>query len=227
VLKIFSLTAAMTGLSAKALEAEGIPHESVIVHPASHAGYYPGASAVALKLFFAPADGKILGAQAIGAEGADKRIDVISAYLSKQGTIYDLTAFEHCYAPPYSTAKDAVNMAGFVAENILAGQMKTISWEKVASLGGEVLIIDARSPAEHRQGTIPGAVNIPIDELRARIGEVPRGKKIVVYCGVGIRSYIAGRILAQAGYREVFNLAGGYTTYLCYGDLCAGRGKNT
>ena len=212
VLKIFDMTAALTGASAKALEAEAIPYEAVIVHPASHAGYYPGASTITLKLLFSPQGGKILGAQAIGSRGVEKRIDVISAYLANRGTVYDLTAFEHCYAPPYAAAKDAVNMAGFVAENILSGKMKTLSWEQVSARAGEFAILDVRTAEEYRRGSIEGALHIPIDDLRARIGEVPRSKPLIVYCGVGIRSYLAARILMQKGF-EVYNLSGGYTTY--------------
>jgi NADPH-dependent 2,4-dienoyl-CoA reductase/sulfur reductase-like enzyme/rhodanese-related sulfurtransferase len=212
VLKIFDMTAAVTGVSAKVLEAEKMPYESVIVHPGSHAGYYPGASTITLKLIFAPSDGKILGAQAVGFGGVDKRIDVISAYMAKGGTVYDLTAFEHCYAPPYSSAKDAVNMAGFAAENILTGKIKTITWEKIASLGSDGIILDVRTAEECREGMFEGALNIPLDDLRARLDEVPRGKKIAAYCRVGFRSYIAARILMQHEF-DVYNLSGGYTTY--------------
>ncbi len=213
VVKVFALTVAVTGVSAKVLEAEKMPYESVLIHPGSHAGYYPGASAITLKLLFSPTVGKILGAQAIGAEGVDKSIDVISAYMSKEGTIHDLAAFEHCYAPPYSSAKDAVNMAGFVAENVLSGKIKTIGWEKVGSLGNDLFLLDVRTEGEFQRGTVKGAINIPLDDLRKRIGEIPKEKKIAVYCGVGIRSYAAGRILRQSGYDEVYNLSGGYTTY--------------
>ncbi len=214
VLKIFDLTAAVTGVAAQVLEAAQMPYESVIIHPGSHAGYYPGTSPITLKLLFAPADGKILGAQAVGFEGVDKRIDVIAAYLAKEGTIYDLTSFEHCYAPPYAAAKEAVNMAGFVAENILLGKIKTLTWDKVASLGKDVLILDVRTAEEYGEGMIPGALHIPVDDLRTRIKDLPQDKKIVVYCGVGIRSYIAARILMQKGF-TVYNLSGGYFTYTC------------
>ncbi len=213
VVKIFAMTVAVTGLAAKALEAEKIPYEAVLIHPGSHAGYYPGATAMTLKLLFSPSDGKILGAQAAGLEGVDRSIDVISAYISRQGTVYDLTSYEHCYAPPYASAKDAVNMAGFVAENVLSGKVKFINWDKIASLGGDLFLLDVRTVEECRRGMAEGAVNIPLDDLRARVGEVPQGRRIAVYCGVGIRSYAAVRILMQKGYQEVYNLSGGFMTY--------------
>jgi NADPH-dependent 2,4-dienoyl-CoA reductase/sulfur reductase-like enzyme/rhodanese-related sulfurtransferase len=213
VVKIFAVTVAVTGLAAKVLDVEQMPYESVVIHPGSHAGYYPGATAITLKLLFSPTDGKILGAQAAGFEGVDRSIDVISAYISKQGTVYDLTSYEHCYAPPFSSAKDAVNMAGFVAENVLSGKLKTINWDKVASLGDAVYLLDVRTVEECRRGMAGGAVNIPLDDLRARLGEVPQDRKIAVYCAVGIRSYAAARILMQKGYGQVYNLSGGFMTY--------------
>ena len=213
VVKIFAMTVAVTGLAAKVLDAEQIPYESVIIHPGSHAGYYPGATTITLKLLFSPTEGKILGAQAAGVEGVDRSIDVISAYISRQGTIYDLTSYEHCYAPPFASAKDAVNMAGFVAENVLSGKLKTINWDKVALLGDAVFLLDVRTVEECRRGMVSGALNIPLDDLRVRLGEVPQGRKIAVYCGVGIRSYAAVRILMQKGYGEVYNLSGGFMTY--------------
>lgn len=213
VVKIFAMTVAVTGLAAKVLDAEKIAYDSVVIHPGSHASYYHGASTMTLKLLFSPTDGKILGAQAAGMEGVDRSIDVISAYISKQGTVYDLTSYEHCYAPPYASAKDAVNMAGFVAENVLSGKLKTISWDKLASLGDDVFLLDVRTAEECRRGMAGGAVNIPLDDLRARLGEVPQGRKIAVYCGVGIRSYAAVRILMQKGYEKVYNLSGGFMTY--------------
>ncbi len=213
VVKVFAMTVAVTGLASKALDAEQIPYESVVIHPGSHAGYYPGATTMTLKLLFSPADGKILGAQAAGFEGVDKCIDVISAYISMHGTVYDLAGYEHCYAPPFSSAKDAVNMAGFVAENVLSGKVKTIPWDKLASLGDTLYLLDVRTVEEYRRGMVSGAVNIPLDDLRARLGEVPQGRKIAVYCGVGIRSYAAVRILKQKGYGEVYNLSGGFMTY--------------
>lgn len=213
VVKIFAMAVAVTGLAAKTLEEERIPYESVVIHPGSHAGYYPGATAIALKLLFSPMDGKILGAQAIGTEGVDRCIDVISAYISRQSTVYDLTSYEHCYAPPFSSAKDAVNMAGFVAENVLSGKLKTMNWDQVALPGDAVFLLDVRTVEECQRGMVSGALNIPLDDLRTRLGEVPRDKRIAVYCAVGIRSYAAVRILKQKGYGEVYNLSGGFMTY--------------
>jgi NADPH-dependent 2,4-dienoyl-CoA reductase/sulfur reductase-like enzyme/rhodanese-related sulfurtransferase len=213
VLKVFGLSVASVGAAAKALEQENISYETVVVHPASHASYYPGAVLMTLKLLFSPADGSILGAQAIGADMVEKKIDVISALMQKQGTIYDLAAFEQCYAPPYNSAKDAVNMAGFVAENILSGKIKSIMWEKLLKARDSYTVIDARTPREFAMGSAKGAINIPVDNMRAKLENVPKEKKIAVYCGVGIRSYIAVRILMQNGFDEVYNISGGFTSY--------------
>lgn len=214
VLKIFNMTVAAVGASSKTLEALKIPYETVTVHPHSHAGYYPGASSMTLKLIFSPIDGRILGAQAAGVEFVEKKIDVISAIMGLNGTVYDLMEFEQCYAPPYSSAKDAVNMAGFVAENVISGKIMTITWEKVLANLNDFFILDVRSNGECGQGMAPGAVNIPADDLRRRLGEIPKGKKIAVNCGVGIRSYIAVRILMQSGFKEVYNISGGYISYM-------------
>ena len=213
VLKIFNVTVAAVGPSSKVLDALKIPYETVTVHPGSHAGYYPGAASMTLKLIFSPSDGRILGAQAAGVEFVDKKIDIISAIMGMKGTVYDLMEFEQCYAPPYSSAKDAVNMAGFVAENVLSGRIKTITWEKVLANPDDFIILDVRTGGECGRGMAPGAVNIPVDDLRQRMGEIPKGKKIAVNCGVGIRSYIAVRILMQSGFEEVFNISGGYISY--------------
>lgn len=214
VLKIFNMTLAAVGASSKTLDALKIPYETVTVHPGSHAGYYPGATSMTLKLIFSPEGGKILGAQAAGVEFVEKKIDVISAIMGMNGTIYNLMEFEQCYAPPYSSAKDAVNMAGFVAENVLSGRIKTTTWDKVLAAPSEYVILDVRTNGECTRGTAAGAINIPVDELRKRIGEIPKGKKIAVNCGVGIRSYIAVRILMQSGFEEVYNISGGFVSYM-------------
>lgn len=214
VLKVFGLTAATTGSPEKSLKAAAIPCESIIIHPASHAGYYPGATGMSLKLIFSPGDGKILGAQAIGADMAEKKIDVISALIRMKGTVNDLTEFEQAYAPPYNSAKDAVNMAGFVAENVLSGKIRTISWQELLASAGDFTIIDARSAGEFRAGSAPGAVNFPVDNIRNMLDKVPKGKKIAVYCGVGIRSYITVRILMQKGFKDVYNISGGFLSYM-------------
>ncbi|MEM5948050.1 CoA-disulfide reductase [Spirochaetia bacterium 38H-sp] len=215
IAKVFDLTVASTGMPEKVLKAEDIPYQSIIIHPGSHAGYYPGAMPMTLKLVFSPAGGKILGAQIVGYDGVDKRIDTIAALLQKGGTIYDLTELEHAYAPPFSSAKDPVNMAGFVAQNILEGKSRHIQWYDILEAPiGEYFLIDVRTPEENALGTIEGSVNIPVQEIRNRLDEIPRDKKVVLFCGVGLRAYIAERILRQNGYTEIYNLSGGYKTFM-------------
>lgn len=218
VLKVFELTAASTGLNEKQLKTAGMEYLKTYVHPASHAGYYPGGKQMSLKLLFAP-DGKVLGAQAVGEDGVDKRIDVIAAVIRLGGTVYDLEDLELCYAPPYSSAKDPVNMAGFTACNILNGDMKVFYCEDIAGLDLEkVTLLDVRTPQEFALGSIPGAVSIPLDELRGRLGELPMDKPVYEFCQVGLRGHIASRILSQHGY-DVWNLSGGYKTYASAKEL--------
>ncbi len=214
IAKVFDITVASTGMAAKTLKKEGIDYISSIIHGSSHAGYYPGAMPYTLKILFQPKTGKLYGAQMIGYDGVDKRIDLIATVLMKNGTIYDLQEIEHAYAPPYSSAKDPVNQAGFVAENILMDRLKVMTWREVSNLDAtNICLLDVRTPEEHELGTIEGSVNIEVDQLRERFNEVPRDKKVIVYCGVGIRGYIAARILMQNGFTEVYNLSGGYKTY--------------
>lgn len=214
VFKVFDLTAGSTGLNERVLARHRRPFQRVIVHPFSHATYYPGATQMSIKLLFDPADGKILGAQAVGREGVDKRIDVLATALRAGMTVFDLEHLELAYAPPYSSAKDPVNIAGFAASNILRGDVEVAAWDEVPPLQQEgALVLDVRTAAEVGQGMIPGAVHIPLDNLRERLGELPRDRKIVVYCGVGLRSYIACRILKAAGFAEVYNLSGGWRTW--------------
>ena len=214
VAKVFDLTVASTGLSEKALRGEDVPYLCSITHSGSHAGYYPGAQPMSIKLVFSPEDGKILGAQIVGYDGVDKRIDVIAALLRAGGTVRDLTEVEQAYAPPYSSAKDPVNIAGCAAENALDGLVKPVPWGYVAACDKETsFLLDVREPAEFDAGFIPGAVNIPLNSLRTRIREVPRDRKVIVYCRVGLRAYVACRILTQSGYGEVFNLSGGWKTW--------------
>ncbi|HDQ26872.1 MAG TPA: pyridine nucleotide-disulfide oxidoreductase [bacterium] len=213
VLKIFDMTAAAAGLNSRQLDILKIPHESVIIHPNNHAGYYPGASQLSIKMVFAPDTGRILGMQAVGFEGVEKRIDAVSAFIQKGGTVYDLAEFEHCYAPPFSSAKDPLNMAGFTAENIIKGRVKQISCDELAKNEKDYFILDVRENDETGLGMIPGAVHIPLNDLRRRIKEVPKNKKSAVYCRLGIRGYIAARILMNNGYNEVYNISGGYITY--------------
>lgn len=213
VLKVFELTAASTGLNEKQLKAQSIPYQKVYTHPASHATYYPGASQLSMKLLFTP-EGKLLGAQAIGTEGVDKRIDVLATALRLGGTVFDLEKLELCYAPPYSSAKDPVNMIGFVAANVLRGETKIFHYDQVDALDrSAVSLVDVRTPDEYAMGTIPGAVNLPLDDLRARMEELPKDKPVYLFCQVGLRGYVASRILMQNGY-EAYNLSGGYKTYI-------------
>lgn len=214
IAKVFNLTVAATGASSKLLNREKIEHISSFTHGSSHAGYYPDALSLSVKIVFSPVDGKLLGAQVVGYDGVDKRIDLFAQVIKKGGSIYDLQEIEHAYAPPYSSAKDPVNMAGFVAENILKKKVKIIQWRDIANLSpaGSV-IIDTRTKEEYELGHIGGALNIPVDELRGRLNEVPKDKQIIVYCAVGLRGYLSARILTQRGYTEVYNLSGGYKTY--------------
>lgn len=213
IIKVFSLTAAAAGKNERALKAKGIPYLKSYTHSSSHAGYYPGAFPMSIKLIFSPDDGKVLGAQIIGKDGADKRIDVISEAIRHGLTVYDLEELELAYAPPYSSAKDPVNMAGFVASNILKGDMKVVYFDEVDNLDrNEYFILDVRTPLEFEAGHINDAVNIPVDSLRGEISHVPKDKKIIAYCKVGLRGYIACRILMQNGF-DAYNLSGGYDTY--------------
>lgn len=214
IVKLFELTAAVTGLNERTLQAEKIPYIASIIFGSSNAGYYPKASSLTIKILFSPRDGKLFGAQIVGYSGVDKRIDVISSIIKNNGTIHDLTEFEQAYAPPYSSAKDPVNIAGFVAENILNGMCKVIHWHEISKLNpNEVFILDVRTKSEYQLGAIPENTNIPIDELRKRLNEIPRDKKIIVYCAVGLRGYLASRILIQNGFKDVYNLSGGYKIF--------------
>ncbi len=212
VVKVFDLTVAAVGLNRRQLEQAQIPFQSTVIHAANHAGYYPGASPMAFKLLFTP-DGKILGAQIVGTEGADKRIDVIATAMRAGLTVFDLEELELAYAPPYGSARDPVNMIGFVAANMLRGDVKTINWDDVAALDRDQnFILDVRNPEELTLGMIDGAINIPLPELRRRIGEIPQNRRVVVYCQAGQRAYYAYRQLVQHGLDAV-NLSGGYKTY--------------
>jgi NADPH-dependent 2,4-dienoyl-CoA reductase/sulfur reductase-like enzyme/peroxiredoxin family protein/rhodanese-related sulfurtransferase/TusA-related sulfurtransferase len=213
ILKVFGLTAASTGANERTLQKEGISYRQIVVHPVSHASYYPGAIPMTLKLLF-DEQGRVLGAQGIGYDGVDKRIDVIAAVIRMKGTVSDLTELELAYAPPYSSAKDPVNMAGYAAQNVIEGRSHIITWEEVKQKEKEdYLLLDVRSEIEFNNGHIKGAVNIPLDSLRERLGELDKEKEIVVYCQVGLRGYYADRILSQYGY-HVQNVTGGYKSAL-------------
>ncbi len=214
VLKVFDLTISSTGNNEKLLKKFHIPYEKSYTHSLSHAGYYRGATPISLKLLFSSADGTILGAQAIGYKGVEKRIDVIATAIRAGMTVHDLEKLELSYAPPYSSAKDPVNMAGYVASNILKRDHEIIHWDEISTLDkASSILIDVRTPQEFAMGTIEGAVNIPLDELRNRMQEIPDDKEIILFCQVGQRGYLAYRILIQNGYTKVRNLSGGFKTY--------------
>lgn len=213
IAKIFDLTVAAAGANAKLLKREDIAYQSSYTHSASHASYYPGAVPLSLKILFTPQSGQLLGAQIVGYGGVDKRIEMVAQVIQNKGTIYDLIALEQAYAPPYSAAKDPVNMAGFVAENILTGKVKTAHWRELTQPNQGILLIDVRTKMEYSLGTWPGAINIPVDDLRERLAEIPKDKPIIVSCAVGLRGYLAYRILTQNGYTNVRNLSGGYKTW--------------
>jgi CoA-disulfide reductase len=209
IIKVFGLTAASTGNNERTLKRLNIPYKVITIHPASHASYYPGSTPLTLKLIFNDS-GTILGAQAIGYDGVDKRIDVIATTIRLGGTVYDLSELELCYAPPFSSAKDPVNMAGFVAENVLSGKTETLTPEEYLDYAKEnTILLDVRSELEFNTGHVEGAVNIPVDNLRQRIGELDKNKEIIEYCQVGLRGHVAARILSQHGYK-VKNITGGY-----------------
>lgn len=213
IAKVFDVVVASTGLPAKRLKQLGIKYQSSTTISMSHAGYYPGAFFITTKITFNPEDGTLYGAQCVGHEGVDKRIDQLAIIIKHKGTIYDLISLEQAYAPPFSSAKDPIAIAGYTAANIISGKMPVIYWREIDSLDrSKVQIIDTRTPAEFELGTISGAVNIPVDDIRERINEIDKNKPVVVFCAVGLRGYIAARILMANGY-DVRNLSGGYKTY--------------
>ena len=214
VAKVFDITVGAAGLAAKHLKRMGVPYLTSVTTSSSHAGYYPGAFSLTLKLTFAPDTGRIYGAQCVGVDGVDKRIDEIAMLIKRGGTVRDLVRTEQAYAPPFSSAKDPVAIAGYVACNTLDGVMPVVTWRELAAADrSEVCLVDVRTPEEYALGTIDGAVNIPLDDLRGRLGEIGRDSDVIVFCAVGLRGYLAQRILLGRGYRRVRNLAGGYKTY--------------
>ena len=213
ILKAFDLAAASTGLNEKQLRAAGIEHACIITHGGSHASYYPGALQISLKLIYSP-DGKILGAQAVGADGADKRIDVIATAIHAGLLVTDLADLELAYAPPFSSAKDPVNIAGYVAGNVLRGDQRVLSWHELQAIEpGSVQLIDVRTAEEYELGSIPGARHIDLNTLREHLDEIDRDKPVLLFCQIGLRGYLAWRILNQAGFKDVANLSGGYKTW--------------
>ena len=214
IVKVFDLTVATTGLNEKQLEKANLEYEVVHIHPNSHAGYYPGASPISLKLLFNKKSGKIYGAQTVGQDGIDKRIDVIATAIKAGLTADDLADLELAYSPQYSSAKDPVNMAGYVASNIMNDDVQIMQWNEVDDFvkqGG--VLIDLREPEELVMGEINGSMNIPLPHLRSRLKEIPKEKEIVFYCAIGLRGYLGARILELNGYYKVKNLDGGYKTY--------------
>lgn len=214
IAKVFDLTVAASGLPAKRLKQAGIDYLSATIHPGSHAGYYPDALPMSIKITFSPADGKLLGAQIVGYDGVDKRIDELSQVIKHNGTIYDLMALEQAYAPPFSSAKDPVAVAGYVAGNILSGKMQPLYWRELQTADlSKVTLIDVRTPDEFALGALKGAINIPLDDMRERMKEISQDKPVYLYCGVGLRGYLASNILLQNGFKEVKNLIGGLKLY--------------
>lgn len=217
IVGVFGLTAAMTGASEKALRRANRAFRKVYIHPAHHAGYYPGAEQMAVKVLFHPETGKLLGAEIVGGAGVDKRIDVLAVSLQAGMTVYDLEELELAYAPQYGSAKDPINMAGFVASGLLRGDHPQVDVEAVLAAPAEQqpYLVDVRTPTEFSAGHIAGAVNIPVDDLRSRLAELPPDREIAVYCQVGQRGYLATRILRQHGLSAA-NIGGGYKTYLLF-----------
>ncbi|MEQ6391048.1 CoA-disulfide reductase [Bacillaceae bacterium S4-13-58] len=213
IAKVFDLTVATTGNNEKTLKRIGRDYKVLHIHPSSHAGYYPGAYAIALKLIFDPKTGLILGAQGVGEDGVDKRIDVIATAIRGELTVFDLTELELSYAPPFSSAKDPVNMAGYVASNLLEEEIEIVQWNEINDIvhqGG--ILVDVRDPKELENGYIGGSINIPLNELRDQLDDLPKDQPIHITCQVGLRGYLATRILKANGYRAI-NLDGGWKTY--------------
>ncbi|MCR4965857.1 MAG: FAD-dependent oxidoreductase [Bacteroidales bacterium] len=220
IAKIFELTAASTGLNERHLKQQGLSYQTVITHPAPFATYYPGGEPMHIKLNFNPETGRIYGAQAVGKLNVDKQIDTISLLLKHEGTIFDMINTEHAYAPPYGSAKSPVMFAGMVAENIMSGMMNPIQVEELDELldkGEEIQLVDVREIQEYKTGTIADAENCPVDELRELMEDLDPEKKTVVFCEVGMRGYVAYRILKQSGFTQIYNLIGGMKTYRLIG----------
>ncbi len=213
ICKVFDLAVASTGKNEKQLRRDGIDFQKAYVHTASHASYYPGAQVVSLKLLFTPQTGKILGAQAVGKDGVDKRIDILAVAQRAGMTVEQLQHLELTYAPPYGSAKDVINQAAFVANNIIKGDSTPIYFDQIDDLNDNQLLLDVRNPGELKNGYLDGAVNIPVDQLRQRMHELPKDKEIIIYCQVGLRGNVAYRQLVNNGYKAR-NLIGGYRTYL-------------
>jgi NADPH-dependent 2,4-dienoyl-CoA reductase/sulfur reductase-like enzyme/rhodanese-related sulfurtransferase len=213
VVRVFDVTAAVTGANEALLKRTNTPFQVVHLHPNSHAGYYPGAKPIALKVLFDPQSGKLLGAQAVGEDGVDKRMDVLATALFAGMTIDDLAELELCYAPPFGSAKDPINLAGMAAQNVTGGLVTVAQWHEVAALiAAGAVVVDVREPGERDGGVIPGSVSIPLGSLRERLGELPKDKELLVHCASGQRSYNACRVLTQHGF-NCRNLTGSFRTW--------------
>ena len=229
IVRVFELSAGMTGMSEKALgrmqKVRGQDYSVVYAHPHSHAGYYPGATPISLKLIYELPSGRVLGAQAVGRDGIDKRIDVIAMAIQMKATVFDLEEAELCYAPPFGSAKDPVNMVGFIAANAIRGLTHPTHADDVPAdvPEADVVIVDVRTAAEYSGGAVPNAMHVPLEELRGRIAEIPQGKPVIVYCKAGQRGYFAERILRQHGFDDVRNLSGGYDTWTQFHPAAADR----
>ncbi len=214
IAKVFDMTAGITGMTHRALKANGIKHDCTIVHAGSHAGYYPGSMQMMLKISFDPESGRLYGGQVVGYKGVDKRLDLLATVIKNEGTVYDLQEIEHAYAPPFSSAKDPVNQAGYNAENIIKGLFKPLSpFNFHKRIKKDCFVLDVRTPEECSIDTMDDAVNIELDKIRENLDRIPKDKKIMIYCGVGLRGYVAARILKQHGFDEVYNLSGGLKVY--------------
>jgi NADPH-dependent 2,4-dienoyl-CoA reductase/sulfur reductase-like enzyme/rhodanese-related sulfurtransferase len=224
IVRVFELTAAMTGESEKSLKRAGRAYQKVYVHPNQHAGYYPGAKPMTVKVLFQPGDGLILGAQVVGEEGVDKRIDVLAVAIQARMTVFDLEEAELAYSPQYGSAKDPINMAGFVAAGVARGEYPQVYAEDLLSkpfAQQDATLLDVRTAREFAAGSIPGAKHVPLDELRSRLDELPRDRPVVAYCQAGQRGYNATRLLRQKGF-DAANLAGGYLTFRMVQEGMAG-----
>lgn len=223
IVRVFDIVVGSTGANEKMLKKAGVPYRASLTHSPNHAGYYPGAVPVSIKLLFTPDEGKVLGAQVVGLDGVDKRVDVFATAIMSGATVADLEELDLAYAPPYGSAKDPVNIAGYVAHNILKNHVEAVYWSDVDRVceDGKCFILDVRTPKECELGMIKGAVNIPVDELRNRLAEIPRDRRVLVYCQVGLRGYVAWRILKQHGF-DARNLSGGYKTY----EIVTGKQEN-
>jgi NADPH-dependent 2,4-dienoyl-CoA reductase/sulfur reductase-like enzyme/rhodanese-related sulfurtransferase len=224
IVKVFDMTVGTTGMASKHLQAAGIEHLVSTTHSGSHAGYYPGSRQMSIQLCFAPGSGQLLGAQVAGFKGVDKRLDLLASAIKRESSIHELTEFEHAYAPPFSSAKDPVNIAGFVAENILGGQLSLFYWNEVEAVKENEVLIDVRTRDEYNKAHIPGALSFPVDELRSHLEELRTYPGINIYCQVGLRGYLAYRILKQSGFENVKNLSGGFTSWqACHNEIVIGE----